>query len=180
MLGPALRADLDGYSSWEVLKPLRDRFEQSGIEQSHMNWMSYADLSMRLPELLLMRVDKMSMGVGLEGRVPFLDHRFVEYSMGIPTKMKLAGNESKHILKKAVRGIIPEAIIDRKKQGFGVPVHEWFATRLGPQIRSSVERFVKETGLLDPTAVDAVLGAGRGTEAWYLYNLAEWWARYIA
>jgi asparagine synthase (glutamine-hydrolysing) len=180
LLGPALREGLRGYSSWEVLSPMSRRFEQSGIEQSHLNWMTYADLSLRLPELLLMRVDKMSMGVSLEGRVPFLDHKFVEYSMGIPTAMKLAGGESKHILKRAVRGLIPDEIIDRPKQGFGVPVHEWFAARLGPEIRASVGRFVRETGLLDAAAVEAVLRGGRGTEAWYLYNLAEWWAHYIA
>jgi asparagine synthase (glutamine-hydrolysing) len=180
LLGPALRDGLKGYSSWEVLRPMRERFEKSTCEHSHLNWMTYADLSLRLPELLLMRVDKMSMGVSLEGRVPFLDHRFVEYAMGIPTAMKLAGNESKHILKRAVRGVIPDSIIDRPKQGFGVPVHEWFAKRLGGEVRASVNRFVRETGALDATAVNAVLNSGRGTEAWYLYNLAEWWARYIA
>jgi asparagine synthase (glutamine-hydrolysing) len=180
LLGPALKQELHGYSSWEVLKPMHERFKRSQIEHSHLNWMTYADLSLRLPELLLMRVDKMSMGVSLEGRVPFLDHKFVEYSMGIPTAMKLSGGESKHILKRAVRGLIPDEIIDRPKQGFGVPVHEWFAARLGTEIRSSVERFVRETGALDMAAVDAVLRAGRGTEAWYLYNLSEWWARYIA
>jgi asparagine synthase (glutamine-hydrolysing) len=180
LLGPALCEELRGYSSWEVLRPMRERFERSGIEHSHMNWMTYTDLSLRLPDLLLMRVDKMSMGVSLEGRVPFLDHKFVEYAMGIPTAMKLSGGESKHILKLAVRGLIPDEIIDRPKQGFGVPVHEWFASRLGPEIRASVSRFVRETELLDPAAVDAVLRAGRGADAWYLYNLSEWWARYIA
>ncbi|HVU16348.1 MAG TPA: asparagine synthase (glutamine-hydrolyzing) [Candidatus Didemnitutus sp.] len=180
MLGPALRGRLAGFSSWEALRPMHERFRASLLEQSHLNWMTYADLSLRLPELLLMRVDKMSMGVSLEGRVPFLDHRFVEYSMGIPTAMKLAGGESKHILKRAVRGIIPDEIIDRPKQGFGVPVHEWFLQRLGPQIRESVGRFVRETGLLDRAVVDRMLQAGRGNDAWYLYNLAEWWARYIA
>jgi len=180
LLGPELRASLCGYSSWEVLRPMHDRFQRSGLEHSHLNWMTYADLSLRLPELLLMRVDKMSMGVSLEGRVPFLDHKFVEYAMGIPTKMKLAGGESKHILKRAVRGLIPDEIIDRPKQGFGVPVHEWFSKKLGPEINASVMRFVRETGMLDAAAVEAILRAGRGTEAWYLYNLAEWWARFIA
>ncbi len=76
--------------------------------QSHLNWMTYLDLNLRLPELLLMRVDKMSMGVSLEGRVPFLDHKFVELAMSIPTEVKTANGELKHILKKAVRGVIPD------------------------------------------------------------------------
>jgi asparagine synthase (glutamine-hydrolysing) len=179
LLGRLLEKELRGYSSWEVIGPMRQRFEGARIEHSHLNWMTYADLSLRLPELLLMRVDKMAMGVSLEGRVPFLDHKFVEYAMGIPTSMKLAGGESKHVLKRAVRGLIPDEIIDRPKQGFGVPVHEWFAQRLGPQIKASVNRFVSETELLDPVAVNAVLGKGRPLDSWFLYNLSEWWARYI-
>jgi asparagine synthase (glutamine-hydrolysing) len=180
LIGPALRDSLRDYSSWEVLRPMWERFGRSGLEQSHLNWMTYTDLLLRLPELLLMRVDKMSMGVSLESRVPFLDHRFVEYAMGIPTRMKLAGGEPKHILKSAVRGLIPDEIIDRPKQGFSVPVHEWFSARLGPEIRASVGRFVRETEVLDQNAVEAVLRAGRGFDAWYLYNLAEWWNRYIS
>ena len=65
--------------------------------------MTYLDLNLRLPELLLMRVDKMSMGVSLEARVPFLDHKFVELSMSIPAAVKTK-NDLKYILKKAVRG----------------------------------------------------------------------------
>jgi asparagine synthase (glutamine-hydrolysing) len=180
LLGPALRSELRGRSSWEVIGPMHRRFTESSIEQSHINWMAYADLHLRLPELLLMRVDKMGMGASIEGRVPFLDHVFVEYAMGIPSSMKTAGGESKHILKRAVRGLIPDSIIDRPKQGFGAPVHEWFQQRLGKPMRASIDRFVRETELLDARAVNAVLDAGRGTEAWYLYNLAAWWERYIA
>jgi len=92
-----------------VLRPLRERFEAKAWETSHLNWMSYLDLNLRLPELLLMRVDKMSMGVSLEARVPFLDHRVVELAMGIPAELKLQGGELKHVLKRAVRGVIPTA-----------------------------------------------------------------------
>ena len=95
------------------------------------HWMSYIDLNLRLPELLLMRVDKMTMGVGLEARVPFLDHEFVELAMSIPTDVRRANGKLKHMLKRAVRGVIPDELIDRPKQGFGVPVYEWFFDRLG-------------------------------------------------
>lgn len=180
LLGPALRKELAGYSSWDVIRPMYLDFRASNIEQAHVQWMAYVDLHLRLPELLLMRVDKMGMGASIEGRVPFLDHQFVEYAMGIPAAMKTAGGESKHILKRAVRGLIPDSIIDRPKQGFGAPVHEWFRQRLGPQMRESIGRFVRDTELLDAKAVGAVLDAGRGTEAWYLYNLAAWWETYIS
>ena len=81
--------------------------------------MTYVDLNLRLPELLLMRVDKMSMGVSLEGRVPFLDHKFVELAMSIPASVKTKHGTLKYILKKSARGLIPDELIDRKKEGTG-------------------------------------------------------------
>jgi asparagine synthase (glutamine-hydrolysing) len=179
LLGGDLKRTLGDLTSWDAIAPIHKRFEQGAWEKSHLAWMSFADLSLRLPELLLMRVDKMSMGVSLEGRVPFLDHRFVEYAMGIGQQAKTRGNVSKSILKKAVRGVIPDNLIDRKKQGFGVPVHEWFFSDLGTEVRRAIDRFVSETGLLDAAAVNRVLEDGRGTQGWYLYNLAVWWERYI-
>lgn len=126
---------LGDYTSFEAIRPTYERYEEKAWEKSHLNWMSYADLNHRLPELLLMRVDKMSMGVSLECRVPFLDHKFVELAMSIPQSKKTENDISKTVLKKAVRGIIPDELIDRKKQGFGVPVYDWFEGRLGTEIR---------------------------------------------
>ena len=110
--------------------------------KTSINWMSYLDLNLRLPELLLMRVDKMSMGVSLESRVPFLDHKFVELAMSIPEAVKTRNGNLKHILKKSVRGLIPDELIDRKKQGFGVPIREWFLDRLGEQTQKRTEIFL--------------------------------------
>src|SRR5208283_4766212 len=103
------------------------------------------DLNLRLPELLLMRVDKMSMAVALEARVPFLDHKFVELVMSIPGAVKAKHREQKYVLKKAVRGLIPDRIIDRKKQGFWLPLHEWYLGRLGPWTRGVLEDFCRQT-----------------------------------
>src|SRR6266550_900216 len=119
LLGPRIRGSLNGLSSFDAIRPIRQRFDEKAWERSHLNWMSYADLNLRLPELLLMRVDKMAMGVGLEGRVPFLDHKFVELAMSIPAEVKVRNGTLKYILKKAVRGVIPDELIDRPKQGFG-------------------------------------------------------------
>src|SRR5262249_39091386 len=149
-------------------------------EKSHLHWMSYIDLNMRLPELLLMRVDKMSMGVSLEGRVPFLDHKFVELAMSIPEALKTKNGTLKYILKKAVRGLIPVSIIDRPKQGFGVPVYEWFFDRLGQRVREELHAFCRKTDFLDKAAVDRVLEQGAGGRPWYLFNLALWWKEFIA
>jgi asparagine synthase (glutamine-hydrolysing) len=142
--------------------------------------MTYLDLSLRLPELLLMRVDKMSMGVSLEARVPFLDYRFVELVLGIPTATKLRNGELKRVLKEAVRGVIPDDIIDRPKQGFGVPIQEWYQDQLGSQIRSDLDEFTRETDLLDRAEVKRFLDGPSGPQSWYLHNLALWWREYVA
>ena len=142
--------------------------------------MSYLDLNLRLPELLLMRIDKMSMGVSLEARVPFLDHKFVELAMSIPESVKTKGSSNKYILKKAVRGLIPDELIDRPKQGFGVPVHEWLSTGLGDRARKEVADFCDMTELLDRREVGYLLDDGRSPKAWCLLNVAMWWREYVA
>src|SRR5206468_379705 len=134
LLSARLRAKFADLSSWELIQPIHQRFEDAACEKSWLNWMTYLDLRLRLPELLLMRVDKMSMGVSLEGRVPFLDHKFVEFAMSIPENMKIKNGTLKYILKKSVRGVIPDELIDRPKQGFGVPVYEWLFEGLGTTV----------------------------------------------
>lgn len=180
MVSERLRRELKDYSSFEAIRPTYNTFRAKAWEQSHLNWMSYADLSHRLPELLLMRVDKMSMGVSLECRVPFLDHKFVELAMSIPERLKTKNHVSKYILKETVRGVIPDELIDRKKQGFGVPVHDWFAGRLGTEMRKEVNFFAKESGLLDESYTDHLFDdASKGHRLWYLFNLALWWKMFV-
>src|SRR6185369_7673528 len=77
LIGDRLRSRLSGLSSWDVIRPYRARFEKRSIEPDYVNYMAYLDLRLRLPELLLMRVDKMSMAASIEARVPYLDHQFV-------------------------------------------------------------------------------------------------------
>lgn len=134
---------------------------------------------MRLPELLLMRVDKMSMGVSLEGRVPFLDHKFVELALGIPSKYKTRNNELKYILKKAVRGIIPDVLIDRPKQGFGVPIYEWLFDKLGDEVREAFQYFNREMDFFDKEALNRLLVENDRKKIWCLFNFVLWWKEYI-
>lgn len=100
---------------------------------SFMQQMAYLELKQRLPELLLMRADKMSMATGVEARVPFLDHKIVEFALQIPDHIKFKNrwikstcSKTKYILKKACEGIIPDEIIYRKKLGFAAPIVRWF------------------------------------------------------
>ena len=179
LLSPRLQKRFHGMTSWEALSPIRKRFEDNAQEPSHLNWMSYLDLNLRLPELLLMRVDKMSMGVSLEGRVPFLDHKFVELAMSIPANMKTRNGTLKYILKKSVKGLIPDEVIDRKKQGFGVPVYEWFFEKLGGYARRELIEFCSKTDFLDPNETMELMKRGNSAQAWYLLNFALWWKEYI-
>jgi asparagine synthase (glutamine-hydrolysing) len=174
-LSPRLRKKFGEWSSWEALRPIRQRFEEKAWDASPLNWMGYLDLNLRLPELLLMRVDKMSMAVSLEARVPFLDHKFVELAMSIPQAVKTKNGVLKYILKKAVRGVIPDELIDRKKQGFGVPVYEWYHNKFGEYVAKEMNEFCKSTDIFRYEGVLPFLKK-RG---WALMNVALWWKQYI-
>jgi asparagine synthase (glutamine-hydrolysing) len=152
----------------------------------YLKRMMYVEFMNRLPELLLMRVDKISMATSVESRVPFLDHRLVEYSMQIPSRWKIRNGQTKAILKEAVAGIIPDDIIHRRKQGFAAPMNEW--------LRSGWARFVEDT-LLDSVLVrDGTFQRDeirrlieqhrsgqrdQGQNLWNLLNLTLWHAHWI-
>lgn len=179
VLSQRLQTKFKDLTSWEVIEPIYKRFKDKAWDQSWLNWMTYLDLNYRLPELLLMRVDKMSMGVSLEGRVPFLDHKFVELAMSIPAKLKTRKGILKYMLKKSVRGVIPDELIDRKKQGFGVPVYEWFFDKLGDFTRNELNDFCDKTDFLDKKQVNQLIARGCGSQVWYLLNFALWWKEYL-
>jgi asparagine synthase (glutamine-hydrolysing) len=173
LISPALGARLDGLSSWEVIRAHRQRFEARSGGADYLTWMGYIDLRLRLPELLLMRVDKMTMATSVEARVPYLDHEFVGLAMGIPQAVRLAGGVTKSLFKRALRGVLPDAIIDRPKQGFAVPVNEWLQRRLGRVMREKLTAFVARTDYLAPEPVQALLDRNDYL-TWYLLNFALW------
>jgi asparagine synthase (glutamine-hydrolysing) len=150
--------------------------------------MTYLELKQRLAELLLMRVDKMTMATSVEARVPFLDHELVEFAMALPPDVKVRDGVGKWILKKAVaeRGIIPREIAYRKKQGFGAPVAEWFRGDLGERAQREIrESTLAERGLIDYDRVDELWAAHRGGQEWAfqlwnLYNVSVWHDYWVA
>ena len=106
-----------------------------------------------------MRVDKMSMGVSLEGRVPFLDHKFVELALSIPSALKTKNGDLKYILKKTVGHVLPASIMQRKdKMGFPVPLHMWVKGRSREFFHDILlsER-CRSRGLFDPAEVQKLL-----------------------
>jgi asparagine synthase (glutamine-hydrolysing) len=174
LLSQRLRREHATTTSWDALAPIRQRFEERAWEPSPLNWMTYLDLNLRLPELLLLRIDKMSMGAGLEARVPFLDHNVVALALSIPSRMKMRDGELKAVLKRAVRPLVPAEVVERPKQGFRVPVDEWFLGALGDRTRTELDAFCRETDLLDGAEVERVLARPK-RDAWYLLSLALWW-----
>ncbi len=95
-------------------------------DQDGLSKMLYVDTKTWLPDDLLIKADKMSMATSVELRVPFLDHKLVEFAASIPSKYKLRDGTGKYLLKKAVTGLLPDRIINRKKKGFPVPINAWF------------------------------------------------------
>ena len=121
----------------------------------------------------------MSMATSIEARVPFLDHHFIRQALSVPPHVKTRGGILKYILKKAVRNLIPDVIIDRKKQGFSVPIDDWIIDRLGDESRQILDDFCAKTDFLDFAGVDQIIKNGTANEVWYLLNFAMWWNQYI-
>ncbi len=118
---------IDELGASKFAKKMYEDLNKVNEKADYLQKMIHLELTHRLAEILLMRVDKITMAHSLEARVPFLDHRFVEFTMSIPPEKRVPPkSETKHILKKAVEGILPNNIIYRKKQGFAAPVAEWF------------------------------------------------------
>lgn len=114
----------------------------------------YADCGLYLPDNILVKADRMSMQHGLEARVPFLDHRFVEAMAGLPAGYKLRGLKTKAVLKQALTGKVPSPLLKRAKAGFNVPMAAWLAGPLNPLLRDMLSPArVKRIGLWQPEGV---------------------------
>ena len=103
---------------------------EEGDTDDPLEKLLYLDMTTYLPEDLLVKMDIATMANSLEARVPFLDYQFIEEVAGIPSHLKLKGSTTKFILKKAFSDFLPEAILKRRKMGFGVPISKWFRKEL--------------------------------------------------
>jgi len=162
-------AELDGLLSGDVRAQLNGAAVQPDFARifaragdlDPLNRYLLADLATWLPEDLLMKVDKMSMSVSLEARVPFLDHRVVELAAGMPSTLKWRRG-GKYILKRLAAGLVPQDIIERPKHGFRLPLDRWFRAELRP---------MAEDLLLGPTA--------RGRGFFDADTVGALWRRYV-
>lgn len=173
-------------SSLEAVRPYLDLIEQERPESDFLTRMTYLELKLRLPELLLMRVDKITMATSVEARVPFLDHKLVEYAMGLPRSLKVEGTSGKHILKRALEEILPRDLLYSPKRGFGAPIREWFRNGLGDIFETNLMNSpIRKRDFFDYGFVGRLLDEHRrqtrdwSFHLWCLLNLSLWYERWI-
>jgi asparagine synthase (glutamine-hydrolysing) len=161
------------------------RYFESADTDSLLNRMLYADTKTYLHELL-MKQDQMSMAASIESRVPFLDHKLVEYTARLPERMKLRrGLNTKYILRRAMKGVLPEAILKRGKMGFPVPVGKWFRG----EFRHILDEYVlgeraTSRRIFDPEFVRRLsarhlAGEDHSERLWALVNFEMWQRRFV-
>ena len=172
--------------TFNIIRSFLGPFDAKHPGSDALTRMIYNEFKLRLPELLLMRVDKISMSNSLEARVPFLDHDLVEFTMDIPEEWKTRNGVSKYLLKKAVEGIIPDNIIYRKKMGFGAPMADWLRGGFGRHAEDAVMSSKLLTrGYFNNDYVQRLFDdhrSGRRDTSlyiWTLFNLTSWYDYWI-
>jgi asparagine synthase (glutamine-hydrolysing) len=172
--------------SFNIVASFVRHFDREYPERDVLTRMIYNEFKLRLPELLLMRVDKISMSVSLEARVPFLAHKLVEFTMDIPMEWKVRNHTAKYLLKKAVEGLIPHEIIYRKKMGFGAPMSQWLKGRFGEEAQAQLLRSpLLDRGYFDTDYIRGLFQDHRSLRRdnslliWTLFNLTSWYDYWI-
>jgi asparagine synthase (glutamine-hydrolysing) len=131
-----------------------DRFASLPHESAMMRF----DFETYLPEDVLTKVDRMSMAHSIESRVPLLDNEVIDFAATLPAGFKIRDGRRKHVLKEAIRPLLPDGILDRRKQGFGIPLGVWFRgglTDLFSDVLSSAR--TRQRGYFEPSFVDRIL-----------------------
>jgi asparagine synthase (glutamine-hydrolysing) len=151
-----------------------------------INRMLYVDTKLWLPDDLLARGDKMSMAASLEARVPLLDHHVVEFAASLPPRFKVRGLQRKHLLKRVAADLLPDAIINRGKQGFPIPMADWLRTGARQFSRDLLSaQTVTRRGLFDPDVIGRMLDqheravADHSPQLWALISLELWHQLYV-
>jgi asparagine synthase (glutamine-hydrolysing) len=186
VLSMFMRAHYNGLSTHDVVREFRDKIARARPQADYAAMMTYLELKLRLPELLLMRVDKITMATSVEARVPFLDHALIEYAMGLPRELKVKGQIGKHILKRALESVLPSDVLYQPKRGFGAPVREWFR---GPEGEDLIRRLLnsplRRRNFFDYGFIERLADEHRreqrdwSANLWCLLNLTVWYERWI-
>jgi asparagine synthase (glutamine-hydrolysing) len=186
VLSPRMREQWRGRSSLEVVNRYLGHIEEIRPDSDFLAQMTYLELKLRLPELLLMRVDKITMATSVEARVPFLDHKLVEFALALPRSLKVEGTSGKQILKRALEDILPHDLLYSRKRGFGAPIREWFRNGLGDMFESHLlNSKMRRREFLDYDFVARLVDEHRrqtrdwSFHLWALLNLSLWYERWV-
>jgi len=181
LLRPELLEETWGYDSFLRGRELFARCPS----RAPLNRLLYMDMKTLLPDDMLTKVDRASMAVGLEVRVPLLDHRLVELAARMPTAMKLNGTTGKYVLRRTLAGWVGDGIAQRPKKGFDVPLDEWFQGPLRGWARDLLTARDTQCGeWIDPAVIRRTLdihnsGLRRyGAVLWTLCTLELWALRH--
>jgi asparagine synthase (glutamine-hydrolysing) len=182
LLAPGLR---DMATRSQAYGASRAYFDKLNGHSTLLDRLLYADMKTYLVELL-MKQDQMSMATSIESRVPFLDHKLVEFAAQLPDSWKLSGMTTKRVLRESMKGLLPESILNRPKMGFPVPFAAWTRGSWNSVAREVLlDRRARERGIIDPGAVERLLAdhaAGRtngGDRIWTLLNLELWYRTFV-
>ena len=160
----------------------------SDLDRAGHDWLSalqYRDLNHYLPLDILTKVDRMTMAHSLEARPPLLDHRLVEFAATIPARFRLRDGTTKYLFKQAMRGILPDRIIDRQKHGFAVPLSRWFRGELAGFARdlllsdTSRRRGIFNVGYIERLLRMNAQGRDLDLQLWTVLSLEMWCRRFL-
>jgi len=185
-LSSELSSRVGGLSSFQAVKGHLEHIARLRPNSDFASRMSYLELKLRLPELLLMRVDKITMATSVEARVPFLDHHLVEYALSLPIDLKIKGASGKYILKRALETVLPADSLYRRKRGFGAPISSWFRGAGGETLSGLImNSSIRRRELFDYEVVANLIDEhSRGARdwsfhLWALLNVSLWYERWI-
>src|SRR5262249_553763 len=186
VLSPEMRARYNGLSTYDIVRQYQEAIAAARPEADAAARMTYLELKLRLPELLLMRVDKITMATSVEARVPFLDHQLIEDAIDLPRGLKVKGQTGKHILKRALESILPADVLYKPKRGFGAPVREWFR---GPEGEALLQQLlnssIHQRKIFNFDYIRHMADEHRrevkdwSANLWCLLNLGVWYDRWI-
>jgi asparagine synthase (glutamine-hydrolysing) len=186
ILSGEARARWIGLNSHDVVRQYQEHIERERPRSDFLARMTYLELKLRLPELLLMRVDKITMATSVEARVPFLDHHLVEYALALSRAQKVEGTSGKHILKRALEEVLPKGLLHRRKRGFGAPIREWFRGTTNDLLDAHLlNSTLRRRGLFDYALLARLVEEHRrgardwSFHLWTLLNLSLWYERWI-
>jgi len=148
------QSELQGYNAIEVFR----KHAENSPTDDPLSLVQYIDMKTYLVGDILTKVDRASMAHSLEVRVPILDHEFIEWSSGLPSNIKLKGQEGKHIFKKALKPYLSKDILYRKKMGFAVPLEKWFRGPLKQRVKEALEgELMSDCGLFNQQTIHSMV-----------------------